>query len=408
MRKMSSSRDIQSLTEQLKNIILNKPLLTIEKVKSPKLDRIQEMVTYLGQCLTESNEFLQQLSIGNLEAKVPNRYNFLASGLKEIHAGLRHLSWQATQVAKGDYKQRVKFLGDFSTAFNSMIEQLEEREKRLKDKTVALEQSRNLLISIINGIEEWIVVIDKVEKKVIYSNQAVRCLGCDVKNNRNFCGYTCGVIEKLIDKMSKDENDVIELECEYNAKFVEAKAYPIEWNEVAACAYLIRDITNRKREQAEMENAVFKDELTGAYNRRYCMKLLSELQQGHKGFSVCFIDLDGLKYVNDNFGHHTGDRYIKFVAKEFFEHTRDSDRLCRIGGDEFIVLFPNCTPKKIRGKLAELYEKISHKDTEYPMSISYGLIYICKDNQLLPQEILAKADKKMYHWKNRKKNRKMI
>ena len=92
MRKMSSSRDIQSLIEQLKNIILNKPLLTIEKVKSPKLDRIQEMVTYLGQCLTESNEFLQQLSIGNLEAKMPNRYNFLASGLKEIHAGLRHLS----------------------------------------------------------------------------------------------------------------------------------------------------------------------------------------------------------------------------------------------------------------------------------------------------------------------------
>ena len=186
------------------------------------------------------------------------------------------------------------------------------------------------------------------------------------------------------------------------------KHMPIEWNEVAACAYLIRDITNRKREQEEMGNAVFKDELTGVYNRRYCMKLLSELQQGHKGFSVCFIDLDGLKYVNDNFGHHTGDRYIKFVAKEFFEHTRDSDRLCRIGGDEFIVLFPNCTPKKIRRKLAELYEKISHKDTEYPMSISYGLIYICKDNQLLPQEILAKADKKMYHWKNRKKNRKMI
>ena len=91
MRKMSSSRDIQSLTEQLKNIILNKPLLTIEKVKSPKLDRIQEMVTYLGQCLTESNEFLQQLSIGNLEAKVPNRYNFLSKWIKRNSCGIKTL-----------------------------------------------------------------------------------------------------------------------------------------------------------------------------------------------------------------------------------------------------------------------------------------------------------------------------
>ena len=58
-------------------------------------------------------------------------YNFLCENLKNLHANLNHLTWQAQQVTKGDYSQHVAFLGEFSTAFNEMTRQLQEREAKL-------------------------------------------------------------------------------------------------------------------------------------------------------------------------------------------------------------------------------------------------------------------------------------
>ena len=61
-------------------------------------------------------------------------YNFLCENLKNVHANLNHLTWQAKQVAKGDYSQRVSYLGEFSEAFNTMTAQLKERESVLKEE----------------------------------------------------------------------------------------------------------------------------------------------------------------------------------------------------------------------------------------------------------------------------------
>ena len=90
----------------------------------------------------EIHEFIFPLSKGKLEdVTVPLPKNFLASPFKELHSHLLHLTWQAKQVASGDYSQRVDFMGDFSEAFNFMITSLDNNEKALKRKIEQLEEA---------------------------------------------------------------------------------------------------------------------------------------------------------------------------------------------------------------------------------------------------------------------------
>ena len=93
--------------------------------------RLADAVNSLIKNYADSQHFLGSLSEGRLDVDPPRR-NFLISSFKQLHAHLKHLTWQTQQVARGDLNQKVDFLGDFSVAFNSMIDAL--KEKRLIEK----------------------------------------------------------------------------------------------------------------------------------------------------------------------------------------------------------------------------------------------------------------------------------
>lgn len=104
--------------------------------------RLTVLLNQLFGFLQEIHEFIIPLSQGKLdEIKLPQPKNFLGSPFKELHSHLLHLTWQAKQVARGDYSQRVDFMGDFSEAFNFMITSLDNNEKALKRKIEHLEQA---------------------------------------------------------------------------------------------------------------------------------------------------------------------------------------------------------------------------------------------------------------------------
>jgi len=111
-----------------------------EKIDAGKITeenerRLAEQLNQLFAFMQETHEFIIPLAKGKLdEITPPPPKNFLGSPFKELHANLLHLTWQAKQVAKGDYSQRVDFMGDFSEAFNAMIVSLDEHERMLKRK----------------------------------------------------------------------------------------------------------------------------------------------------------------------------------------------------------------------------------------------------------------------------------
>ena len=399
-----NKEDIDLLVEQIRQIILNKPIKEELKSESEELAELQEAVLYLSGLLSESNEFLKHLQAGELDVKPPGRHNFLAGNLKELHSALKHLTWQANQIANGDYSQKVDFLGDFSASFNSMIHQLAEREAKLKHQSVELSDMVELIKSIVDGLKDWIVVIDSESDEVIYTNQSANQLFYDMEIEKYICGEKCELIEQLRQQSRDCEGSIFEYTCPSSMKILRVKSSGIKWNNKAACVHYIQDVTDEREYHEQVEEMAYTDELTGLYNRRYCMKQLERQLSQKNEFSFCMIDLDGLKYANDNFGHASGDRYLKTVADEMLKISRTTDIVCRIGGDEFAILFLNCASDIALKKMKQVNLSIESLSEGFLMSISYGVIHIEAGMNILPETILMWADKKMYALKNIKKH----
>jgi signal transduction histidine kinase/DNA-binding response OmpR family regulator len=98
-----------------------------------ELQMLGKGLQFFCECAMESSNLAKSLSKGILGTPLPSRQNEMAAPLKSLHATLSHLTWQTQQVAKGDYNQRVDFMGEFASAFNTMVQQLDERWKSLED-----------------------------------------------------------------------------------------------------------------------------------------------------------------------------------------------------------------------------------------------------------------------------------
>lgn len=116
------------------------------KIDSATIDdltnrKCAELVNQLVTFMEEVHQFIIPLANGKLSDLKFSHGNFLASPFKELHSRLQHLTWQAKQVAGGDYAQRVDFMGEFSDAFNFMIEVLDQKERMLREKINKLEEA---------------------------------------------------------------------------------------------------------------------------------------------------------------------------------------------------------------------------------------------------------------------------
>jgi hypothetical protein len=133
---------LKSVTEQLQSIMRGEKGVAVatDPCNNPALNELCGTVNDLIATFNDMREFVMSLAEGNLEVSAPPRRNLLASPYKQLQANLLHLVWQTQQIAAGDYTQRVQFMGDFSSAFNSMVEALE--EKKRTEKLLQEEQAK--------------------------------------------------------------------------------------------------------------------------------------------------------------------------------------------------------------------------------------------------------------------------
>lgn len=153
--------------------------------------------------------------------------------------------------------------------------------------------------------------------------------------------------------------------------------------------------------------------MTGVLNRRgfydYGQKLASLSSSMGKTGSVMFFDLDGLKTINDTYGHKIGDLAIKVEAQVLKAAFRDSDVVGRLSGDEFGVVAPGFPSEKVsalREKLISLNEDFSKKnELPFTLSISVGAVDFDVDNHDI-QMLLKVADENLYQEKRIKHSQK--
>ena len=161
--------------------------------------------------------------------------------------------------------------------------------------------------------------------------------------------------------------------------------------------------------QAELGNFALTDELTGLFNRRGFMALAErQLKLGRRsgrGMMLFVMDVDGLKQINDSFGHFEGDRALKRTAEVLEETFRDSDVVARLGGDEFAVLAIEASGHSeatIKTRLFECLKSISAEQSCYEISLSLGVARFDPRNRTSIGELMAKADQAMYEQKRRR------
>lgn len=280
-------KNCEILFEYLRDIIYDSEnaKLDLEQLDEP-FWKLGKGLQYLDKAVKEVKHYSAEISKGNLSIEAPGRDNFLCENLKNIHANLNHLTWQAKQVAKGDYSQSVSYLGEFSEAFNTMTKQLKEREE-------------------------------------------------------------------------------------------------------------------------ELEEEAYRDKLTGIGNRHLFHERAETMLATGKKIVFCYCDLDHLKYVNDYFGHQEGDQYLKHFVDIVKANIRPGDLFVRLGGDEFCIVFLNCSKEIMKKKFEHVYEVFcNEEDNDYPKSFSYGITELPERHDIVStEEILQRADEVMYEYKRKHKEK---
>ncbi len=177
---------------------------------------------------------------------------------------------------------------------------------------------------------------------------------------------------------------------------------------------LIAEVERLRAEIASLEDRValldrlaHQDALIELPNRRGFMHqldaLIARVTRHDEPAAMLFVDLDGLKMINDTFGHAAGDEALIFVAKLLVAGVRKSDCVARIGGDEFGILLERANEQSAEETASRLVAKIAgcefcHAGTCLPLSVAIGISLIEADD--LPEEVIARADIAMYQEKS--------
>lgn len=174
---------------------------------------------------------------------------------------------------------------------------------------------------------------------------------------------------------------------------------------------IVRDVTARKNMEARLREMSYRDELTGLYNRRGFIELAEQQMKiagrMQRGMLLLFADMDGMKQINDQYGHQEGDRALRETADILRKTFRESDIVARIGGDEFVALTLETKTENagiLHDRLIQyLSDRNARGDLPYGVSLSIGITYYDHNRPETIEKLLARGDTLMYEEKKKRK-----
>jgi diguanylate cyclase (GGDEF)-like protein len=316
------------------------------------------------------------------------------------------------------FKRVMKLIGEYFSPRNWSLLLMEENTGRLKFEIVMgvdADKLKKFYIPKGEGIAGWVcqhcqpAVVQDVSKDSRFSPIVDQLLGFVTRsvvcvpllNGKN---RVIGAIE-LINKIAPAPDGA---DPEAPPVFIDTKDEPFTILDMEILA-AIGAFTGIAAENAFLHQKVKElamiDPLTRIYNRHYFNDVMQREKKRIKrfGYSICILmmDVDGLKSINDRYGHMTGDKVLTDIARILKSSIRESDVLARFGGDEFIILMPNADAEdgyslssRIQQSIIRANQELS--DNEPRRSLSIG-IYASGSDDL--NQILREADKELYQIK---------
>ncbi|RCW82529.1 PAS domain S-box-containing protein/diguanylate cyclase (GGDEF)-like protein [Halanaerobium sp. DL-01] len=265
--------------------------------------------------------------------------------------------------------------------------------------------------------------ISKIKYKNLFEECPIGLIRCDIKGNILDANKEMVKLFGAADKEKIKEinlNNIEKFKDIWNNKFLSSKnediiegdlEYTTNWGKKVFFKYKIaiilskkkgseiiiavNDISREKEIEKDLKYFSFHDELTDLYNRRYFENEIKRLDAKRQlPISIIIADFNGLKIINDSYGHKKGDEILIQAAQILNESFREEDILARYGGDEFAVLLPNTTKEAVERIIKRIKEKCKNTNNDL-ISISLGSATKEKPEQDI-NEILKKADDNMY------------
>ncbi|MCA1030895.1 sensor domain-containing diguanylate cyclase [Bacillus timonensis] len=310
---------------------------------------------------------------------------------------------------------------------NYLAKSLQLAKKSWEEQNTVLKESENKYEFLFEHANDCIFLfeLDEKEQPGLYievNNKAIQTLGYTKEEFLSMSPKDITIKERI----SKIPNISQELASKGNITFEggylskEGEYIPFEFsaqtamvNNKKVVVAVARDIRERQKTEALIKHMAFHDPLTNLPNRRYFYDRLDEIilkAKEDNGFQVAvfYLDLDGFKEVNDQYGHELGDEIIIQVTRRISNCIRESDTFARLGGDEFTVLLSDISNEEVERIAKRIIEKVKQpfkvQDLMIDISTSIGISYL--SSQLDNGKVLVhQADLAMYEAKVNGKNK---
>lgn len=286
-------------------------------------------------------------------------------------------------------------------------------EQKTLEKALLVSQSRQN--AMVANISDVLIVFDKNLIIKYVSTNIEKLFGWDPQEliGRKVCGRVPGEDRQKALEMIlclKKENSFTKTgEFRYCTKSGTVKDIAVtavdltEDPNIRGVMINYRDITDYKKREQEIRFLSYRDVMTGLYNRTFFEEQLDQLDHsGPSPFSVIMGDVNGLKLINDGFGHVEGDKALKQIAKILLNSCRKSDIVCRIGGDEFCIFLPytdHLLAQEVCRRIYKSCEETNRKtDGIINLSLSLGFETRTDGGEALP-DIIKRAEAFMYRHK---------
>ncbi len=216
--------------------------------------------------------------------------------------------------------------------------------------------------------------------------------------------YYTSMFQKHIDQngFADDEAEIITRSGKIRQVTITASVTIVEGRPIIQGIF--HDITERKRAEDELKVMATTDALTNVPNRGTGLllfgKQLQMAKRNNMKLSVCYIDFNDLKGINDTYGHQEGDEALKRVANYLKEVLRAIDIVCRLGGDEFLIVLPQCPLENARSvwqRIANHIQQFNESGIKpYKISLSHGFAEFDPADEKTVDQLIAVADQEMY------------
>lgn len=173
-----------------------------------------------------------------------------------------------------------------------------------------------------------------------------------------------------------------------------------------------KNVTEKTKVEEKLKLLAATDDLTGLWNRRHFMNQaeheIAQALRHDRPLCIIQLDIDHFKKINDTHGHAAGDRVLKFLASSLKKQLRSTDTIGRIGGEEFVILFPDTdlqTANAVAEKIRKFFEsnRVNHDGKLLSITISMGITSLCSGNNHI-DILLRQADEACYAAKDAGRN----